>query len=160
MIGFKVRGVEEIQAFLKTVPHGSKKAIIEAFEYWYIGRPDKALRHYEPYKYVKPFRSYSSDPEKAARQRAWIFAHLDIIGQNNRTGKTADSWKSTPLGKGYNIRIENTSEGAKHIWGDDTQTRHQKAVGHRKPSSKISSNLASALRHARKAVREFLNRKR
>lgn len=155
-VQFKIRDSEKIQAFLKSLSRGTMRTAIKAIAEYLLGNESRGLRHYEPYKYVKPFRSYSADPVKAARQRRWIFAHLDIIGKNNRTGNTSAAWTMKELNNGYNIKLENKSKGAQYIWGDSTQTRHQKAVGHRTISNKVASNLAGAMRHAGAEVRKWI----
>jgi hypothetical protein len=165
MIKIPVRKIENdiasVQSFIKSVvPRGAVKVALAAIKDYFLGNEQHGLKHYEPYKYVKPFRSYSNDPEKAARQRRWIFAHLDQIGQNNRTGKTADAWEFKETNNGYGVTLLNKSKGAKWIWGDNTQTRHQAAVGHRTVANKIASNLKGALRHAKSEVNKFLKAKR
>lgn len=151
----RVRGVKEFQDYLKrTVPRGAVKVALAALADWMVGAEDRALRHYEPYKYVHPFRSYSADPKKAARQRGWIFTHLDQIGQNNRTNKTANAWSFKETNNGYGITLENPEEGAKWLW--KKQTRQNAAVGHRTLNEKVQSNIAGAIRHAKAAVGAFL----
>lgn len=150
------RNLEKVQAFLKSIPRGTIREGLRAFTEYILGNEQHGLRHYEPYKHVKPFRSYSLDPEKAARQRRWIFAHLDIIGKNNRTGTTSAAWQMKETRGGYGYTLSNKAPGAKWLWSDDYQTRHQKAVGHRTLSSKIASNIAGAIRHARAAVKKWL----
>lgn len=154
----RIRGIEAVQSFLNSIPRGGVKAGVAAFADWYVGKAGRGLRHMEPYKYVKPFRSYSSDPVKAAKQRRWIFAHLDQIGQNNRTDKTANAWKFKPTNDGYGGSFVNDSKGAGWLWGDKTQTRQNKAVGHRTITDKIASNYLGAVRHAVIAVRKFLKK--
>ena len=156
----KIRGIEAFQSFIRSVPRGTVKTALAAIADWYVGKDGRGLRHYEPYKYVKPFRSYSSNPEKAASQRRWIFAHLDQIGHNNRTGKTMEGWKWRETNGGYGINLENDEPGAGWLWGNKSQTRHNKAVGHRTIESKIASNYLGAIRHAVSAVKKFLKAKK
>ena len=150
-----IRGVEEFQKYIKSLPRGVVKVGLAGLADWMIGKADRALRHYEPYKYVSPFRSYSPDPRKAAKQRAWIFAHLDQIGHNNRTNATANAWSWKETNASYGITLENPSEGAKWIWSKK-QTRQSAAVGHRTAGEKVSTNILGAIRHARSKVRELL----
>ena len=161
-VKFVVRGVEEFQKYIKSLPRGVVKVGLAGLADWMVGRPDKALRHYEPYKHIGApdsyFRSYSNDPKKAARQRGWIFTHLDQIGHNNRTNATANAWSWKETNVGYGITLENPSEGAKWIWSEK-QTRQSAAVGHRTVGEKVSTNILGAIRHARPKVREFLKRR-
>jgi hypothetical protein len=117
------------------------------------------LTHYEPYRYISPFRSYSNDPKKAARQRGWIFTHLDQIGKDNRTNKTKEGWKWKTTNNGYGVTFVNEEEGAVWLWSDKKQTRQNQAVGHRTVLSKVQSNLAAAMRHAQAAVNKWLKSK-
>lgn len=153
------RGFEQLQEYMKTVPRGAAKVALSGFKDWMIGADDRALRHYEKYRYITPFQSYSSDPKKAARQRGWIFTHLDEIGRENRKNNTKNSWKFKETNNGYGITLINDSEGAKWLWSDKKQTRQNAAVGHRTVSSKIQSNMAAAIRHASAAVNKWLRQK-
>lgn len=154
-----VRNLDIVNKFLKELPRGTLRTGLRAIAEYLLGDESHGLRHYEPYKYVKPFRSYSLDPAKAAKQRRWIFAHLDIIGQNNRRGMnggTISAWQMKETNNGYGFTLSNNSKGAGWIWGDNTQTRHQKAVGHRKLSDKIASNMKGAIRHALAMVNKWI----
>ena len=156
MTKFVIRNEKQIQDFLKTLPRGSLRVGLRALADWFLGNEQRGLRHYEPYKYVKPFRSYSLDPEKAARQRRWIFVNLDKIGKNNRTGATSAAWQMRETNGGYGFTLVNEEVGAKWLWSDKYQTRHHKAVGHRTVSSKIASNIAGAMRHAMAEVKKWI----
>jgi hypothetical protein len=159
MIKISARGIEEFNAFLKDLPKGTIKVGLAALADWMIGAPGRALRHMEPYKYVSRKRAYGQTFQ-SEKQRRWFWANggPDMIG-NNRTGATANAWTSKATNSGYGVTLENPSEGAKHIWGDDTQAAQPAAVGHRTAGEKIKSNTKAAIRHMLAAVRAFLGKK-
>jgi hypothetical protein len=155
-----VRGIDELKAYLKTVPYGTVKVSLAALADWYVGQDDRGLRHYEPYKYITPMRSFSDNKEKRLRQLRWIFAHKDLIGKNNRTNDIKNSWRWKTTNNGYGVTFENESRGAGWLWSDKNQTRQNAAVGHRTIMSKVQSNLAGAMRHAQVAVNKWLKKNR
>ncbi len=155
-IKYVLRGNDEFQAYLKSLPRGVTRVALQAGAKYMLGDSSHGLKHYEPYKYVTPFKSYSPNKEKAAAQRRWIFAHLDQIGQNNRTNATVDAWSFKDTNNGYGVTFENPSEGAKWLWSDSKQTRQNAAVGHRTLSEKVSSNIAGTIRAAQQAVNRFI----
>jgi len=163
MTGIKVRGVEEVQEFLKTVPHGSKRAIIQAFTDWFIGNPQRGLRHYSPYKYVTRKRAYGKTFVSDAQRRfvmAMIRAGKIEPGTPRRTGKTQRGWTSNTTNNGYGVAIKNDEVGAFYSMDDEGQARLNALGGWRKVSKVVSDNMAGALRHANAAVREFLKNKK
>jgi hypothetical protein len=154
---FKSRGIPEVTAWLRTVAAGFKNQALKAFADYLIGDDSHGLAHYPAYKYVTPFRSYSMDPKKAAKQRGWIFTHLDQIGHSNRTGATSKGWKYTP-GE-HRFTISNATKGAYYTMGDASQTRHQAAVGWRKMMEVVAANFNGAIRHAQAKVNEWIKSK-
>jgi hypothetical protein len=152
------RGIKEFQDYLKrAVPRGAVKVAIAALGEYLIGTPGKALRHYDPYKYVSRKRAYGQT-FKSEKQRRWFWANggPDMIG-NHRSGETANAWTAKQTNSGYGLTLENPSEGAKYIWSDK-QAAQPAMVGHRTAREKIASNMAGAIRHARAAVSAFLKK--
>lgn len=154
----RVRGLKEFQSFLKTVPRGTVKVAVAAFGDWFVGKDDRGLRHYEPYKNVSRKRAYGQTFQ-SDKQRRWFFANggPDMIG-NNRTGKTKDAWRFRSTNGGYGGTFENDAPGAGWLWSDSGQANQLRKVGHRTISSKIASNMKGAIRHARAAIRALLGR--
>jgi hypothetical protein len=152
----RVRGIEAVQSFLRALPAGTVKVGLNAFGKYVLGDERHGLKHYEKYKYISPFRSYSSDPRKAAKQRGWIFAHLDEIGRDNRTRETAEAWRFRETNNGYGGTFENDAPGAKWLWKDGGQSRQNQAVGHRTVSEKIASNYLGGIQAAIAAVKAYL----
>jgi hypothetical protein len=153
-IKFTTRGIPELVAKLKQIPYKAQKAASQAAAEYLVGNEEHGLKHYPAYKYVSPFKSYSSDPVKAAKQRGWIFTHLDLIGNDNRTGAVRDAWKFKPTGANAYV-ITNDNPGVKWTMGTG-RTRQNEAVGWRKWQEVIQSNVKGAIRAAQAAVNKIL----
>lgn len=159
MIKFSLRGIKEVKEFFASLPRGVKIVAMRAFSEYIIGDERHGLKHEPEYKHVSPFQSYSDDPKKAARQRGWIFTHLDLIGKDNRTHKIRDSWTMTEKDSNWtSVKIENTAPGVGWVMGEE-QSRHSAAVGWRKYTDIVVSNIDGALRSAISAVDAWLKSK-
>lgn len=148
--------INSVQAFIKSVvPRGAVKVALAAIVEYMIVAPGKALRKYDPYKYVTRKKAYGQSFQ-SDKQRRWFWANGGpaMIG-NHRTGSTAAGWKFKETNSGYGVTLENPTEGARWIWGDK-QARQPALVGHRTARDKIKANLAGAMRHAKAKVNEFL----
>jgi hypothetical protein len=160
MIKIRIRGVEEFQSYIRaTVPRGAVRVALAAIIDWLIGSADRALRHYEPYKYVSRWAAYGAKAW-TDKQRRWFWANGGpaMIG-NNRTNETADAWTAKETNNGYGWTLSNSSAGAKHIWSNQ-QARQPALVGHRPAVEKIKTNIAGAIRHAQSKVNAFLKQKK
>jgi hypothetical protein len=154
-IKFTTRGVQEAQDFVKDLPYQTKQVASDAIAEYLVGDESHGLKHEAPYHYVSPFQSYSDDPAKAARQRGWIFTHLDQIGTGIRTHAMQAAWKIARTGAGA-VQISNNSDGIQFVMGNDKQSRQSDAVGWRKVSENIQDNMAGAVRHAVAKINEYL----
>lgn len=162
MIKFKVRGVEEVQAFLKTVPRGALRVALSAMAEWFIGTPQRGLKHYQPYKYVTRAQAYGQT-FKSDRQRRYIMAMISEgkidPGVPHRTGNTQRGWYANETNNGYGMNIENEQKGAYYTRDDSGQARLNALAGWRKISDIISTNIAGAIRHANAAIGNWLRKK-
>lgn len=158
MIKITEKGIPEIQAWMRTLPNGIKIAFMRAFTEYMIGDEHHGLRHEPGYKYVTPFQSYSGDPAKAARQRAWIFSHLDQIGQDNRTHDISNSWASKETSDWTRVQITNQAPGVGWVMGAQ-QSRQSRAAGWRYYGDVLKTNMAGAFNAGLRAVRALLSRK-
>lgn len=148
--------IEGLVEYIKSLPRGVKITAMRAFVTYIIGNKQHGLKHEPPYKYVKPFRSWSSNDEKAARQRRWIFAHLDLIGQDNRTHAISNGWTMKEKDSSWtHVSAGNQAPGVGWVMGD-TQSRHSAAAGWRDYMKIIASNMAGAFRAANAAVNDYL----
>ena len=153
-IKFTTRGVPQLMAWMRRQLGYVSKVASRAFAEYIVGNEQHGLRHAPPYKYITPFRSYSFDPIKAAKQRGWIFTHLDQIGKNNRTGQTTGGWTFKPTGANA-YQISNATPGAPWTFGESL-TRQNQAVGWRKWRDIIATNMDGAIRHMKAEVRKAL----
>lgn len=161
-VNFKIRNVEKVQNYLKTLPRGVMRVALKAMSEWFIGDSQSGLKHPEPYKYVSRKSAYgvSFFTEK---QRRWFWANggPDMIG-NNRTGKSADAWtyKPTETNKGYQFKLTNPTPGAYFTQDDYGQARQPAKVGWKKVTAVVNNNMARAIKAANYAVNEYLKSKK
>jgi hypothetical protein len=155
-VKYNMRGVEELQTYLKNLPRGVVRVGIAALGEWFIGTDRRGLRHTPAYKYVSRKAAYGYT-FKSDKQRRWFWANggPDMIG-NNRTGATSNGWKAVTGNGGYRLSLQNSAPGAYFTMSDTGQAAQPAKVGWRRVSEVVQSNLAGAMRHARAAIRAFL----
>lgn len=164
-VKFRVRGVEKVNEYLKTVPRGATRTALDAITRWLIGDSQSGLAHPEPYKYASRKSAYGFS-FFTDKQRRWFFWALGegIInpGQNNRTGESEGAWTFTPQSTtaGYRYVITNPTTGAFYTRDDKGQARQPRKAGWKTVSEVVKKNLPAALRAAKFAVNEYLKGKR
>lgn len=158
MITMKLRGMEEIDAFLKALPHGSMKAAIAAMAEYMLGNDAHGLRHYPPYKYVSRKSAYGVS-FFTDRQRRWFFANLKDGLQipYNRTNTLKQGWQASV--DPYRKTLFNTVSYAKYVMGNETQARQPGKVGWRKMAKVIEDNIVGGMRAATLAVDRWIKAK-
>lgn len=168
-ISIRVRGLQEVEAFLKSLPRGVMKVALGAIATYLIGDERHGLRHYEPYKYVSRASAYGkvSDAPPGYFNWAQFFKVRGMIqrgeitpGKPNRTGKAADSWGYSESRGGYGVSILNADPGAYYTRDDKGQARQPAKVGWRKTAVVIASNMAGAMRSAMAEVHRWIEGKR
>lgn len=180
MIQIEVRGIERLQAFLKTIPLGARNLTVRTVaEYLMGGKSGESgeathgLKHYPAYRYVN---RYAGFPElgyvtrtgkyvpgfASAKQHGYVMAKIasgEITpGVENRSKDLQSGWKIK--GEAYRQTIYNDTPYAKWVQGDGTQTRMHKLIGWRTMGEVIQSNIAGAMRSARAKLNEWLKTKR
>lgn len=168
-VSFKIRDVQKVKNYLKTVGSGLLRVALYAFTEYVIGNDQHGLRHSEPYKYVSRADAYGKVSDAPAGYFSWeqfryVMARLHDgsmkIG-NNRTGASADGWQYTETGsKGYGVTITNPEPSAYWTRDDSGQARQPALVGWRKVSKVISDNMVGAIRHANSKVSEYLKKQK
>ena len=107
-VKFKVRNVEAVQSFLRSVPRGVLKVALEAFTEYIVGNDAHGLKHNDPYRYVTRKSAYGVS-FFTDKQRRWFFWALRTgqidPGSGTRTGKTSEAWKAVPSAGGYQYKI-------------------------------------------------------
>ena len=159
MIEFDVKGVEEVNAFLKSIPLGATKEVTKAFGEYIIGNDQHGLRHYPPYRKVTRKQAYGvsffSD-----KQRRWFFAnlkdHIDI--PYRQTWQLKDGWKLNYPSKNQ-ATIKNRVPYASLVMGDVGQNRMAAKKGWRKVSKVVADNIKGAMRMANFALDRWLKAK-
>lgn len=161
MIKIQVRGIEELQNFLKELPRGTKRAAIEAAAEYLIGNDSHGLKHLAKYKYVSRKAAYGVT-FFTDRQRRWFFWAMRSgkinPGSGYRSGATSEGWQYKLTNNGYAAQLRNATQGAKYVQGDDTQARQPAKVGHRKVSAVISTNIQGAMRASSQAVERWIKK--
>jgi len=154
VVTIDIRGVEEIQAFLRTVPRGTIRVAIDAIADYLLGNERRGLKHSPPRVQHGPGNPYKWQSEK---QRRAYFA-TDGFGGGilyRRTGKMAESWQKRATNDGYRMSLKNASSYAQYVQGDRQQTGHA-ADKWRKVAAIISTNMTGAMRAANQAVERWL----
>lgn len=155
----EIRGIDELIAYIKTVPHGAVKVSLDALADWFIGSPKHGLRHAPSYRYISRKKAYG-ESFVSDKQRRWFWANggPDMIG-NNRSGATENGWYKKPSNGGYGIDLGNKALGAYWTQDNEGQAAQPALVGWRKVMQNISDNMTGAMRHANAAVGKWLKSK-
>jgi len=130
-ISIKPRGFEEIIAYAKQLPYGTKKVALEAVSEYMLGDDQHGYKHYPPLS---------------------TQAYLNHIPPSyTRTNDLKNGWE-VELNDPYKPRIVNAVPYAPYVprW---------KKYGWREWLQVATDNMAGAIRHANAVVREFLKSK-
>jgi len=152
MISFKIRGVEEINNFFKSLPRGTMKAAIAAFTTYLLGDDRHGLRHAPPRRAHGPGNPYKWQSDK---QRKAYFASNGFGGgiPSKRTGKVNSSWQASV--DPYRKTVFNRLNYARYVMGARQQMGHA-ADGWRKVAKVISDNMKGGMLRARQAVARWI----
>jgi hypothetical protein len=155
MIKTEVRGIEEVKAYLKSLPYGVIKIAVPALADYLLGNERRGLRHSPPRVNHGPGRPYKWNSEK---QRRAFFATKGFGGgiPYSRTNKLADGWKQTK--DPYKKKLYNRVAYSQFVVGDAQQRGHA-ADKWRKVAQIVSDNLTGAYRSANQAVTRWLKTK-
>lgn len=154
----EVRGIKEVQDFLKSLPRGTIRAALKAAAEYLLGNDQRGLKRQPPRVQHGPGNPYQWQSEK---QRRAFFA-TDGFGGGipyRRTGKSKN-WTVRTLRRGYQARIENKDAGGymDFVQGKWQQRGHIKD-GWRKLTDIISTNVRGMMRAAQLAANRFLKDK-
>lgn len=155
IISFKVRGLEEVQAFLKSLPRGTMKVAIAAMSEYILGDDTHGLRHYPPRRSHGAGNPYRWQSEK---QRRAFFATKGF-------GKGIPSRRSYELSRGWQQSVDpyrktlfNRVPYAKYVMGNQQQKGHT-TDGWRKIGKVITDNVKGGMLRARQAVAKWIANK-
>lgn len=164
-VSFKIRGIERLQEYLRSVPRGTVKVALKAFVEYVIGNESRGLKHSDPYKYVSGKQAGYTWSKK---QIHFFFAtgiwESDgqggvILNKYQRTGKTHAAWDYVAV-TDWNYTIINPEEGAYWTRDDKGQARMPQKANWRKQTRVIMDNMAGGMRSATAKVNEYLKGKR
>lgn len=136
LINIRIRGLDEVQAFLKTVPRGTIRPAMEAITEYIRGPLPGAthgLVHYPPYKYS----GFKKPPKK----------------RYVRTFRLRYGWAI--VGSDYKRRLINNVPYARYVQGDP-QSRYFKRSNWRPFTKVITDNMKGALRAGDSAVAKWI----
>lgn len=159
-IKFVPRNLDQVKAWLKTVPYGGLKAGMRALTEYLIGTQAHGLKHYSPYKYITRKSAYGQT-FVSDKQRRYIMARIRKgsidPGVPHRTGKGQRGWEMVETQRGYTIKNDQPSM----YWSmaDKGQAALNAKAGWRTVSEAIAANMAGALRSAVAAVKRHLGNK-
>lgn len=157
-VNFKVRGVEELQAFLKELPRGGVRVALKAFTEYVIGNESHGLKHPDPYKYVARKAAYGQT-FKSAAQRGYVMARIRegtiTPGTPQRTGESTNAWQYVAVSD-WNYRITNPTAGAYFTRDEKGQAAQPRLVGWRKVTQVILDNMTGGIRAATAALNAWV----
>jgi hypothetical protein len=159
LIKFKVRGLEEVERFLKELPRGSMRSAIKAFSEYILGNEQHGLKHYVPYKHVTRTQAYGR-PFETDKQRRWFFANLKSGALKipyQRTGKLRDNW--VLQGSEYQKNIKNKLPYAPYVMGIAGQSRMSRKIGWKSWLEVVQNNMKGGMRAATQAVAKWIKDK-
>lgn len=158
MIKISTRGIEELKAYLATLPRKTKIAAMSAAAEYLIGNDQHGLKHNPARVQHGIDNPYVWESEK---QRRAYFATNGFGGgiPYQRTGTLKDAWKYTAQNSNWTmVKLENPTPYAKYVQGDQIQRGHI-ADNWRHYSDVIATNIKGAIRAAQAAVNALLKRR-
>ena len=159
MISFKVRGLEEVERFLKELPRGTLRTAVKAFSEYILGNKQRGLRHYVPQKHVTRTQAYGR-PFETEKQRHWFFANLrsgKLKIPYQRTEKLRQGW--IMQGNDYQKKITNKVPYAPYVQGIAGQSRMSRKIGWRSWLEVVQTNMKGAMLSTRQAVARWIKTK-
>lgn len=129
-----IQGLPELRRKLDKLPDTAKEAgSDEAYNYM-LG----LLKKYPSYKYVSRKSAYGVTFFSDA-QRRYVMGAIGrgeiVPGRSNRTGALGEGWQKH--GTGSSAYLANAVPYAPYVVGDQSQSRHEKAVGWKMVSESI-----------------------
>ena len=156
-ISVSVRGLEEVEEFLKTVPRGAKGIAAQAYSTYLLGNDKHGLKYYPAYKKITRKQAYGKS-FVSDKQRRWFFASLkdgSLQVPHIRTYNMRNSWQK--IGNKWRPVLRNLAPYAKWVMGDSNQSRLSKLIGWRKVAQVIIDNTKGAMRSANAAVKKWID---
>lgn len=149
-----IRNLDKVQAFLDTVPHGTKRQAIEAIAKYLVGDSRHGFKHDDPYVQTTRKAVYGRQWE-SDKQRRYVMARIRSgeikLGQRQRSPtRQSQGYGYRKTNSGYGATIYNTQPSAfwTRVWGKWPKWRNTEKV--------IKDNIKGALRSGATAVNKWL----
>ena len=159
MVSFKVRGIEQLQAFLRELPRGGVRVALQAFTEYVIGDDSHGLKHPDAYHYVPRADAYGQTFQSDAQRRFVMAGIADgtiTPGQENRSGRSTGAWQYAAVSD-WNYTITNPEPGAYYTRDDSGQAAQPGMAGWRKTTAVIMDNMSGGLRAAVAALNDWIS---
>ena len=160
-----IKGIPELQAFLKEIPRGGIPAAVRAFGEYLLGNDSHGLRHMVPWKYVS---RKAAGYKTSAKQWAFMFATGILKSEGGKVtlahpGERHDTtrgWYGYTSDGGYSYKLRSNKASAFYTMSDKGQARQPAKVGHQKTSAVIASNKAGAFMAAVSALNKWIRERK
>jgi len=154
-IKYRVAGVEEVTAWIKSLPRGVKAAGMRAISEYIIGDERHGLRHDVSYRYISRKQAYPPTGWQSDKQRRYVM--WAIKSGVIKIGRKHDP---THYSKSWNWKQENSQWDRTDITGklpfDRFPSRHNILGGWRHYMDVISTNMVGAMQAGQRAVNKLL----
>jgi hypothetical protein len=151
-----IRGIKEVQDFLKNAPRGAVKPALIAIVEYFIGNERHGLKHDDPYKQTTRAAVYGRQWE-SDKQRRYVMAMIRegkiVLGKRSRNPTDASKGYGYQETKsGYGATITNDQPGAywTRKWGGWKNWRLYMEV--------IQANMKGALKEGMKVFNQYIKR--
>lgn len=155
MLKITVRNIDKVQAFLKTIPRGSKRVATKAFSEYIVGDSRHGLAHDDPYQQTTRKAVYGQQWQ-SDKQRKYVMAKIRsgeiVLGQRKYSPTQASQgYKVVETRNGYTITNQKPGAFWTRIWAKWPRWRHENQV--------IKDSMRGAMQHTTRAVNNFLKLK-
>lgn len=156
-----VRGIKQLQNYLKTVPKEAGQIALKAAATYIIGNDQRGLKHEPPRRTHGPGNPYKWQTE---RQRRAFFATKGFgrgipSKRRRKPNRMVDGWKVVPKMDYWQVQLVNKKKEADFIQGVIQQRGHW-ADGWRKARDIVRTNVQGAIKAAQVAVDKFVKSKK
>lgn len=165
MIKIDVRGLDEVKTTLEGLQGTRAVGIVTEAAADEIVAIMREQPEDTPYLYISRANAYPDAPAGPGwfsdRQRRFVMAKIrrgEIEIPYKRTGQVSGAWHR--VGKLSKAKAVNDNPAAPYVFGDETQSRHEDAVGWQKVGVRLDDKSNRIFDAAYDALAAYINRKR